>query len=239
MAGSFLLQHLRVNLRVPALWPHRTVATPCDAAASRLSSRAMAEPDSSVGQITALLREGGRGAADRLLPIVYGELRQIARARLAKLRPGQTMGATDLVHEAWMRVLGGGDVGWDGRAHFFGAAANAMRNILVEQARRHASLKRDQQRKQVLPTDLPEIHSALPHEDVLTVHEALHELERTHERPGRVVLLRFFGGLSMPEIAEVLQISVPTVERDWRFARSWLQEHIGSELPDDRELQQP
>ncbi len=198
----------------------------------------MAEPDSSVGQITALLREGG-GAADRLLPIVYGELRQIARSRLSRLRPGQSMSATELVHEAWMRVLGGGEVDWDGRAHFFGAAANAMRNILVEQARRRGSKKRDNQRKQALPTDLPDIDSELPPEDVLTVHEALEHLEKAHDRPGRVVLLRFFGGLSMPEIAEVLQISVPTAERDWRFARSWLQDHIGDALPDDGERQQP
>lgn len=183
-----------------------------------------------VTRITTLLQQGGREAADRLLPLVYDELRALARARVARLAPGQTMRATELVHEAWMRILADGDPGWDGRAHFFGAAANAMRNILVEQARRRATRKRDSSRKRDLPADLPDIDHDLPYSDVLTVHEALQALEREHQRPARVVLLRFFGGQSMPDVAATLGVSLPTVERDWRFARSWLQDRIGEEL---------
>lgn len=193
----------------------------------------MSQLDTKAGEITALLKQGKRVAADRLLPLVYDELRLLARARVRRLAPGQTMRATELVHEAWMRVVAGGDPGWQGRGHFFGAAANAMRNILVEQARRRGSRKRDSKRKQEMPTDLPDLDADLPFEDVLTVHQALEELEREHDRPAQVVLLRFFGGLSMPDIAQVLEISLPTVERDWRFARSWLQERIGGTPPAD------
>ncbi|HEX5050925.1 MAG TPA: ECF-type sigma factor [Planctomycetota bacterium] len=190
----------------------------------------MAEPISTAAAITALLKDPGSQhvAASRLLPLVYDELRQLARARVAKLARGHTLRATELVHEAWMRVVAGGDPGWHGRAHFFGAAANAMRNILVEQARRRSSMKRDASRKADLPTDVFDLDPELPCEDVLTVHEALLELEKDHERPARVVTLRFFGGLSMPEIAKMLAISLPTAERDWRFARSWLQDRLGT-----------
>jgi len=186
------------------------------------------EPTSTA--IANLLRGGndGRSSAVGLLPLVYDELRQLARARVAKLAPGHTLRATDLVHEAWLRVVAGGDPGWASRAHFFGAAANAMRNILVEQARRRSSLKRDASRSAELPTDLPDLDAALPYEDVLTLNEALLELEKDHERPARVVTLRFFGGLPMVDIAAMLEVSLPTVERDWRFARSWLQDRLGS-----------
>jgi RNA polymerase sigma factor (TIGR02999 family) len=167
-------------------------------------------------------------AAERLLPLVYDELRELARARVAKMARGHTLRATELVHEAWLRIVEGGDPGWDGRAHFFGAAANAMRNILVDQARRRSALKRDASRKAELPTDVPDLDPELPYEDVLSVHEALLEFEKDHERAARVVTLRFFGGLAMPEIAEMLEVSLPTAERDWRFARSWLQEKLGA-----------
>jgi len=172
-------------------------------------------------------------AAERLLPLVYDELRELARVRVAKLARGHTLRATELVHEAWLRIVEGGDPGWDGRGHFFGAAANAMRNILVDQARRRGSLKRDARRKTHLPTDLPDLDVDLPYEDVLTVHEALLEFEKDHERAARLVTLRFFGGLAMPEIAEMLGISLPTAERDWRFARSWLQEKLGAPRASD------
>src|SRR5262249_51178894 len=98
-----------------------------------------------------------------------------------------TVRATELVHEAWLRIVAGGDPGWQGRAHFFGAAANAMRNILVEHARRRGSQKRDRKRQQALGTDVPELKHDLPFEDILTVHEALHRFEKTHERPAKVV----------------------------------------------------
>ena len=195
----------------------------------------MAEPKRIEAAIGTLLRarKGRNQDAAGLLPLVYDELRQLARSRVATLARGSTLRATELVHEAWLRVVAGGDPGWEGRAHFFGAAANAMRNILVEQARRRARLKRDNGRKAPLPTDVPEIDAELPYADVLTVHEALLELERDHERPARVVTLRFFVGLAMPEVAEILAISLPTAERDWRFARSWLQDRLGAPRASD------
>ena len=195
----------------------------------------MVEPGDKFDAIGKLLRTAGsdRVDAQALLPLVYDELRQLARSRVARRAKNQTVRATDLVHEAWLRIVGSGDPGWDGRAHFFGAAANAMRNILVEQARRHASQKRDVSRKTDLPDDVPEIEPGLPYTDVVSVHEALHELERLHERPARVVTLRFFGGQTMPDIATMLGISLPTAERDWRFARSWLQDRLGAAEIDD------
>lgn len=188
----------------------------------------MSDPAASIEQIQMLLQQGDRVAAERLLPIVYDDLRQLARARIARMAKGRTMHATELVHEAWMRIVSGGDPGWQGRTHFFGAAANAMRNILVDQARRRGALKRDAQRKEAMPDDVPDLEHGLPYADILTVHEALEAMERDHPRPAQVVLLRFFGGLQMPEIAQMLDISLPTAERDWRFARAWLQDRIGS-----------
>jgi RNA polymerase sigma factor (TIGR02999 family) len=187
----------------------------------------MVQAEATVAAISTLLKKG-RIAASRLLPLVYEDLRQLARARVAKLAHGHTMRATELVHEAWMRVVANGDPGWDGRAHFFGAAANAMRNILVEQARRRGALKRDVSRKEALVDDMPEVIEPLPFADILSLHEAMLELEREHARPAQVVELRFFSGLSMPEIAQALATSLPTVERDWRFARAWLQDRLGA-----------
>ena len=193
----------------------------------------MSEPTAGIDEIAALLKQGDRVAAERLLPMVYEDLRQLARSRIARLAPGKTMRATELVHEAWLRIVAGGDPGWDGRTHFFGAAANAMRNILVDQARRRAALKRDNRRKEALPTELAQIEHGLPYADLLTVHEALEALEKEHERPAKLVLLRFFGGLPMADIAEMLQISLPTAERDWRFARAWLQDRLGAPTHED------
>ncbi len=197
----------------------------------------MSTADSQLAEITRLLREPGsdRVAGEELLPLVYKQLRDLARGRLSRLKPGQTVSATDLVHEVWLKVSTGGDPGWEGRAHFFGAAANAMREILVDQARRRFAKKRDAGRREVMPTDVPELRGDLPATDVLTVHESLTQLERDHPRPAKVVLMRFFGGLSMPEIAEALQLSVPTVERDWRFARAALQELMKSSARDKDE----
>ncbi len=192
-----------------------------------LSCRAMTDPSARIERIAQLLQQGDRVAAERLLPLVYDDLRQLARARIARMAPGKTMRATELVHEAWMRVVQGGDPGWDGRTHFFGAAANAMRNILVDQARRRGAQKRDAKLREPLPDELPELDHGLPYADLLTVHDALHEFEKEHPRSAQVVLLRFFGGLQMPEIAQMLDISLPTAERDWRFARAWLQDRIG------------
>jgi RNA polymerase sigma factor (TIGR02999 family) len=143
--------------------------------------------------------------------------------------PGSTIQTTELVHEAWMRLVAHGEQGWESKGHFFGAAANAIRNILVDQARRRHSQKRDASRKREIDSELPELEPNPDVADVLSVHEALHSLETQHPRPARVVMLRFFAGLQNDEIAEVLDVSLATVERDWRFARAWLQREMGGE----------
>jgi len=187
-------------------------------------------PDS---EITRLLHGLGRGEADKagaLLPLVYDELRKLARAHMAREKPGRTLQATELVHEAWLWVVGERDPGWNGRAHFFGAAARAMRRILVEQARRRARLKRGGERERLeldeveLRADAPE---SGPGADVLAVEEALERLEREDERKGRIVELRYFAGLTVEETAQALGVSVGTIEREWRFIRAWLRTELG------------
>jgi len=174
---------------------------------------------------------GDRQAAKDLLPLVYEDLKDLARARLRLLRKGETITTTDLVHDSWLRIIGAGDPGWESRRHFFGAAARAMRNILVEKARRMSALKREASRRVELDDDLPEITPGAELEDVIAVGDALERLERLHVRPAEVTWLRFFGGLSMPEVAEVLSISLASAERDWRFARAWLQSELEQREP--------
>jgi len=179
--------------------------------------------------ITAILKRigaGDRRALEELVVFVYEELRAMARGRVARRAAAQTIRATDLVHEAWIRLFAGAEPDFENRAHFFGAAANAMRNILVEQARRKATRKRDASRKEGLAQDLPEVLPGVPIDDLLSLHEALGRFEAAHERPAKIVELRFFAGLSLPEVAEVAGVSLATAERDWRFARSWLQREM-------------
>lgn len=174
--------------------------------------------------------EHSRGqSAEELLPLVYDELRSLARARMAKEAPGQTMQATVLVHEAWLRLVGDADPGWNGRGHFFGAAALAMRRILVEQARRKARGKHGGELARV---DFDDVEAAVepPGDNVLAVEEALCRLEARDERKGRIVNLRYFAGLTVEETAEALGVSIGTIEREWRFIKSWLQVELdGSE----------
>lgn len=188
------------------------------------------EVETGTNELGAVLRRaaaGDRQAAQELLPLVYGDLKSLAHARLARYKRDQTLQTTDLVHECWLRLIQQGDPGWEGRRHFFGAAARAMRNILVEEARRRSSVKRDASRKRELPTAMPEIVTAPPVEDILSLGEALEKFEKDHPRAAEVVWLRFFDGLSMPEVAELAGVSLATAERDWRFARAWLQEELG------------
>jgi RNA polymerase sigma factor (TIGR02999 family) len=182
--------------------------------------------------LSQLLRAAGAGdagASEQIVPLVYQELRRLAHARIARLAPGQTLQTTELVHEVWLRLAAGGEHGWESKAHFFGAAANAIRNILVDQARRRGSQKRDASRKREIDTDLPELAADPAIVDVLSVHEALQSLEAEHPRPARVTELKFFAALSMPEIADVLGLSLATVERDWKFAKAWLQDAMSDE----------
>ncbi|MDA8017286.1 MAG: ECF-type sigma factor [Thermoanaerobaculia bacterium] len=186
---------------------------------------------SSSNEVTAILERTAKDLkpAEELLPLLYDELRVLARARLARERPGQTLQPTALVHEAWVRLVGRGDPGWNSKAHFFGAAALAMRRILVEQARRKARIRHggEQRRMDVDAVELePALAIAPPAADVLAVDAALRKLEIEDPRKAKIVDLRWFAGLTVPETAEVLGVSVGTVERDWRFIRTWLRSEL-------------
>lgn len=187
---------------------------------------AMPTHDLEITQMIQAAAAGDGEAAAALLPRVYRELRSLAAARLRRLPTGQTLQATALVHEAYLALIGRQDPGWSGRGHFFGAAAQAMREILIDQARRKAALKRggDLERAAVEPDELGElgVASDLPGEDLLALDVALTRLQAEHPERARVVTLRYFGGLSEAEIAEVLGVSTRTVERAWRFARAYL-----------------
>lgn len=175
-----------------------------------------------VTRILGAVEAGERDAADELLPLVYSDLRKLAAARMGRLAPGQTMQATELVHDAYMRLVGTDDPGWHGRAHFFGAAARAMRNIVADHLQRKHSLKRGGHFKRVGEDTAAELSCDGPSEDVLVIEEALEEFEREYPRRAEVVTLMFFGGMATLEVAEVLGMSDRTVERDWRFAKAWL-----------------
>jgi RNA polymerase sigma factor (TIGR02999 family) len=165
-------------------------------------------------------------AAD-LLPALYPELRRLAAALTAQRAPGQTLTPTALVHEAYLRLVRNQDPGWQGRRHFFGAAAQAMREILIEQARRKGRLKRGGRGRRVkLAEGLAWIEP--PAEDVLALDEALGRLQAEDARLAEVVLLRYFSGLSVEETARILGVSVSTLTRDWRFARAWLAGFLGA-----------
>lgn len=165
-------------------------------------------------------------AAD-LLPGLYDELRGLAAALTQKLAPGQTLQPTALVHEAYMRLVGTTDPGWEGRRHFFGTAARAMRQILVEQARRKAAIKHGGAGQRVeLIDNLAYIEP--PADDLLALDEAIQQLQDHDPHLAEIVNLRYFGGLSVDEVAEVTQSSARSVFRDWRFAKAWLAKKLGA-----------
>jgi RNA polymerase sigma factor (TIGR02999 family) len=164
-------------------------------------------------------------AAD-LQRVVYAELRRLAGALTARLPPGQTLQPTALIHEAYLKLVRDCDPGWEGRRHFFGAAAQAMREILVDQARRKASLKRGGHGRRVeLDDGLALIEP--PPEDVLALDEALRKLQAVKPHLAEVVMLRYYTGLSLEEAAGVVGRSVSTLSREWRFARAWLARELG------------
>ncbi len=185
---------------------------------------------SDISRILSRLESGDPSAAGDLLPLVYSELRKLAAARLAHEKPGQTLQPTALVHEAYLRLVEDGQSQrWDSRQHFFAAAAEAMRRILVENARRKASLKHGGQRHR---QDLAGIDIAEPEqpEELLAVDEALTELEQADPGAAQLVKLRYFTGLTIPQAAEVLGVSPRTADRLWVYARAWLFRKIGREL---------
>lgn len=176
------------------------------------------------GAATELLtawRAGDDAARERMLPMVYDELRRLAAGYLRRERHGHTLQPTALVHEAYVRLIDQRQVDWSNRAQFIGLAAVMMRRVLVNHARDRVAAKRGGEAERVPLTVVGE-HAGGPDVDVIALHEALDRLEATDERKSRIVELRFFGGLTMDEIAEVLGVSKATVEREWKFARAWL-----------------
>ncbi len=177
-----------------------------------------------------LLDAASRGdseAARDLLPLVYDELRALARVRLKQELPGQTLQPTALVHEAYLRVVGRDDPGWDSRGHFFAAAARAMRQILVEQARRKTAQKRGGDHRRVF-SQWVDLAVEPPPEVVLAVDEALQHLEQDDPRKGQIVNLRYFARMTSMETAEALGVSVGTIEREWRYIRAWLHRELSA-----------
>lgn len=172
-----------------------------------------------------VLGSGCPPAAEDLLPLVYQELRHLATARLAREQPGHTLQATALVHEAWMRIAGHSEQRWENRAHFFAAAAEAMRRILIENARRKSRLKHGGGQIRVDLEGL-ELVAATPDEQVLLLDEALAKLQAEDPQKGRIVVMKFFGGMSGAEIAGLLGVTERTVERQWAFAKAWLLSEI-------------
>lgn len=182
----------------------------------------------SSGTVTQLLRNlagGDKQAAGELLPLVYAELRKLAKSRLAKLPPGQTLQPTALVHEAFLKLVGDTDPGWENRGHFFGAAARAMRDILVDQARRKGSLKRGGDFQRLTPDDEPLAIEA-PTVDLIALDEALLRLEKDDERKAHIVNLRYFAGLSREETAAALGVTTRTIDRDWRYIVARLHQEL-------------
>jgi RNA polymerase sigma factor (TIGR02999 family) len=180
-----------------------------------------------MSEITQMLQAVGRGdacASVDLLPLVYGELRRHAAVRMAHEAVGQTLQPTALVHEAWLRISGG-DHGWQNRAHFFGAAAEAMRRILIENARRKSRLKRGG-KQQRLDIDQLELAAATPDDRLLLIDEALERLQADDPEKAQVVVLKFFGGRTNQEVAETLGVTERTVERHWAYAKAWLFQSI-------------
>ena len=184
-----------------------------------------------MNELTLILSEIERGdarAAERILPLVYQELRELANRRLAREQPGQTLQATALVHEAYLRLVDpDGDRGWDGRAHFFAAAAEAMRRILIDRARDRNRLKRGGGRRR-RDLDLESLlEDEAPAEDLIDLDEAIARLSTIDAQAAALVKLRLFAGLTVEDAASALGIGRRTAERDWTFARTWLFGQLG------------
>lgn len=176
---------------------------------------------SDVTLVLEAINRGERDASDRLLPLVYNELRNLAAARMFQESAGHTLQPTALVHEAWLRLVGDRQQIWKGRAYFFAAAAEAMRRILVEHARRKARLKHGGGQERLNIDDL-EVAAAGTDDRILLVDEALEDLERSNPERARVVVLKFFGGMTNKEVADTLEIGERSVDRHWVCAKAWL-----------------
>jgi RNA polymerase sigma factor (TIGR02999 family) len=172
-----------------------------------------------MSEVTMLLQQAGRGqGSEELLALVYDELRRLAAARMAQEAAGQTLQPTALVHEAWIQLVGENERTWENRAHFFGAAADAMRRILIDNARRKARLKHGGGHVRLNVEDV-ELAQTTPDENILLINEALQRLEEEDAEQARIVTLKFFGGLTNQEVAANLGISERTVDRQWACAK--------------------
>jgi RNA polymerase sigma factor (TIGR02999 family) len=178
-----------------------------------------------VSRVLAAVQAGDPHAAAELLPLVYDELRHLAAQKMAQEKPGQTLQPTALVHEAYLRLVGGAERAWDSRGHFFAAAAEAMRRIVVESARRKKRAKHGGGRKRV-EVELADLPTRLPPDDLLALDEALARLEQIAPVKARLVTLRYFAGLTVAQAAEALHISRVTAHRYWTFARAWLHQQM-------------
>jgi len=178
-----------------------------------------------VTRILDAVRAGDKAASEQLLPVVYEELRRLARSYMHRENEGQTLQATALVHEAYLRLVGGVDVAWDSRGHFFAAAAMAMRRILVEKARSRGRIKRGGDRKRVELGDQA-VASDSASTDLVALDEALNKLAAYSQRKADVVMLRYFAGLTNDETAAALGVSSATVRNEWTFARAWLMREL-------------
>lgn len=183
------------------------------------------DPQQQVTLLLARIHDGDSRAAGELLPVVYEELRRLARSRLSKERGPQTLDPTALVHEAYLRLVGDGEASWGGRGHFFGAAAIAMRRILVERARARNRIKRGGGAGRVELTEQALV-SEPPADELIALDEALDRLGAMDGRKGQVVMLRYFAGLGVEETAKALGVSEATVKNDWAFARAWLHREL-------------
>ena len=187
----------------------------------------------SPGDVTALLGDWSRGnrtALNQLLPLVYAELRRVAARQLRGERANHTLQPTALVHEVYIRLIGQRQVDWQNRAHFFGVAAQVMRRILVDHARRHGAFKRGEGIPCVSIDDAKEVATSNGIA-ILALDQALAGLEKVDSELARIVELRAFGGLTIEEAAHVLSVSPSTAKRDWRTAKAWLNRELGSEVP--------
>jgi RNA polymerase sigma factor (TIGR02999 family) len=189
---------------------------------------------SDVTRILSSIEQGDPHAAAQLLPLVYNELRQLAAQKLAQEKPGQTLEATALVHEAYVRLVGAGDEPhWDNRRHFFAAAAEAMRRILIEKARRRKRTRHGGKYQRIDLDEALTLAPPGPSDDLLVLDEALGRLAAIDPGAAQLVKLRYFAGLTMPQAAEALGLPLRTVERNWTFARTWLHRELTPAAPTD------
>jgi len=180
------------------------------------------DAEQAITMVLHAVETGDAQAAERLLPLVYEHLRSVARSLMAKESPGHTLQPTALVHEAFLRVVGRDATReWEHRGHFFGAAAQAMRRILVDQARRKAAIKRGGDRQRV-DVDLLSLQTPTPGTDLVALDEVLQRLELVSPRKAQIVNLRYFAGLTIDETAATLGVSAGTIEREWRYIKSWI-----------------